>query len=86
MFPSSLVGCAPSTEPKDPGSTLAVGGLLFFFYLKKIYIYLRMTLMQPKDTKMYNCLLYIVTIFPQALKESLKEIKESRSLSSFKLL
>ena len=45
-----------------------------------------MTLMQPKDTKMSNCLLYIETIFPQALKESLKEIKESRSLSSFKLL
>ena len=45
-----------------------------------------MTLMQSKDNKMSNVLLYIQTIFPQELKESLKELKESRSLSSFKLI
>ena len=42
--------------------------------------------MQSKDNKMPKMLLYIVTVFPEALKESLKKLKESRSLSSFKLL
>ena len=61
MFPSSAIGNAPATEPKDPGTTLSVGGFFFIFLefhlLKKQY--LRMTLMQSKDTKMSNFLLYI---------------------------
>ena len=43
-----------------------------------------MTLMQSKDNKMSNFLLHTQTIYPQSLKESLKELKESTSLSSFK--
>ena len=42
--------------------------------------------MQSKDNKMSNFLLYIRTIFSQALKESLKELKESKlSLSTLKI-
>ena len=39
--------------------------------------------MQPKDNQMSYILLYLWKIFPQALKESLKELKECKSLSSF---
>ena len=31
MFPSSAIGNAPATEPKDPGTTLSVGGFFSFF-------------------------------------------------------
>ena len=85
MFPSSSIRNAPTTEPKAPGSTLTIGGF-FFFICFRISFFLKNSLMQSKDNKMSNFLWYVRTIFPQALKESLKELKESRSLSSFKLL
>ena len=75
MLPSSSVGNVSTTELKVPGSTHAVELFKFFFFrisfLKKPQ-YLRMTLVQSKDNNMSNFLLYIQTIFPQALKESLK--------------
>ena len=43
-----------------------------------------MTLMQSKDNKMCDFCWIYEQFFPKALKESLKELKESRSLSSFK--
>ena len=45
-----------------------------------------MTLMQSKDNKMSNFCCIYEQFFHQALKESLKELKESRSLSSLKFL
>ena len=45
-----------------------------------------MTLMQSKDNKVSNFCCIYEQFSPQALKESLRELKESRSLSFFKLL
>ena len=83
MFPSSSIGNALTTDPNRFNSTHCSSFVFLNFILKK---YLRMTLMQSKDNKMYNFLLYIRTIFTQALKGSLKELQECRSLSSIKLL
>ena len=45
-----------------------------------------MTLMQSKDIKcpIFRCI--YEKFFPEALQESFKELKECRSLGSFKLL
>ena len=82
MSPSSSIGNAPTTENKAPGLTLTVEVFNFFFLISFFK-----ALMQTKDNKMSNFLLLIRTTPPppQVLKESFKELKESRSLSSFKL-
>ena len=74
MFPSSSIGSTPTTDPKAPNSILPV--VVFKISFKKQY--LRMTLMQSKDNKMYNFYVVYTNNSPQALNESLKELKERR--------
>ena len=78
-----------TTNSQDRGPTHTAGCFFFFFifsFLSFFKQYLRISLMQSKNNKMsIFCFCFIYEQFsPQALKDSLKELKESSSLSSFK--
>ena len=90
MYPSSSIGNgSDSTSKRYPVQLLAWDFFLYKNVIKNNQ-YIRMTLMQSKGNKMSNFFGIYEEFISQALKESLKKLKEYRSLrclsplSSFK--